>query len=110
MSRQHKELTVDRWREFPFIFQMANIGSEIERTLAWRAKNNPFYAERALERALELLELTLESVAGLARKKELCRVREALLDFFVGANEYGSTEESWRRYFAAFARAARKDF
>ncbi len=40
------------------------------------------------------------------RLKEPARVREALLDYFLGENEYGSTEDSWRRYFFQFALAA----
>ena len=37
----------------------------------------------------------------------LARLREALLDYFVGENRFGSSEESWRRYFYYFAFAAR---
>jgi hypothetical protein len=34
----------------PFAEQMANVGSEVERALTWRAKDNPVYAGRAFER------------------------------------------------------------
>lgn len=30
--------------------------------------------------------------ASVARLREICRVREVLLDFLVGPNQYGSTE------------------
>ncbi len=40
------------------------------------------------------------------RLKELTRLREALLDFFLGDNEFGSSEKSWRNYFYGFAYAA----
>ncbi|MCK7527818.1 MAG: hypothetical protein MZV64_64515 [Ignavibacteriales bacterium] len=36
------------------------------------------------------------------RLKELTRLREALLDHFLGVNAYGSTEKAWRAYFYAF--------
>jgi hypothetical protein len=36
----------------------------------------------------------------------LTRLREALADHFVFDNLYGSTDESWRRYFHAFTYAA----
>ncbi|MCL6613555.1 MAG: hypothetical protein K6U03_02860 [Firmicutes bacterium] len=109
MSYQHKELAAGRWHQLSFLEQMANIGSELERALNWRAKNNLPYSQQAFERALELLDLTLESTKGLARKKELCRVREAMVDYFCGTNQFGSTERSWRRYFMPFAYAARKN-
>jgi len=70
--------------------QMANIGSEVER-------------------ALELTDLTLESVSGFPRLKELARMREALVDSFCGSNQFKSSDELWRKYFLNFTYAARKD-
>lgn len=110
MIYQHKELAAGRWLQMPFAEQMANIGSEIERILKWRAKNNPDYAQRAFERALELMDLALASAQGFARLKELARVREAMVDYFAGTNQFGSTETSWRRYFLPFTYAARRNY
>ena len=108
MSYQHQDLAAGRWGQFTFLEQMANIGSEVERALNWRTKNNPAYAQRALERALELVDLTLANTKGAARLQELARVREALVDFFTGNNVHVSTEASWRTYFAPFTYAARR--
>jgi hypothetical protein len=36
MNFEHKELARGRWLELSFFEQMANIGSEIERTIKWR--------------------------------------------------------------------------
>ena len=107
MSYQHKDLAAGRWQKLSFIEQMANIGSEVERALNWRAKHNFDYSQRAFERALELVDLTLDSVTGMARLKEVARVRESIVDFFAGLNQFESTEASWRRYFLPFAYAAR---
>ena len=60
MNYQHKDLAAGRWKELPFFERMANIGSEVERALAWRAKNNAEYFQKAFERAIELIDLTLE--------------------------------------------------
>ncbi|MBI2094505.1 MAG: hypothetical protein HYT88_07290 [Candidatus Omnitrophica bacterium] len=108
MSQQHKQLAAGRWNQFSFSEQMAHIGGEVERALNWRAKQNPDYSQRALERALELIDLSLDSVTG-TRIKELARMREAIVDFFIGSNEFQSTEISWRRYFLPFSYAARRD-
>ena len=109
MGSQHKGLAAGRWSRLPFLEQMANIGSEVERALNWRAKNNPDYCGRASERALELLDLSLDGAKGFARLKEIARLREVVVDYFYGSNEYGSTEGSLRSYFSAFTRAARRD-
>ena len=107
MAYQHKDLASGRWGRLTFLEQMANIGSEVERALNWKAKNNAAYTQKAFERALELLDLTLDSVKGAARLKELLRVREAIADYFVGSNQFNSTEASWRRYFLPFAYSVR---
>jgi len=109
MTHQHKELAAGRWSELPLCEQMANIGSEVERALNWRAKNNGVYSQKAFERALELMDLTLDGSADFPRLKELARTREAAVDYFFGDNQFMSTETSWRKYFSAFTFAARKN-
>ncbi len=89
---------------------MANIGSEIERVLIWRAKSNITYSRNAFERALELVDLTLETVSGFARLKEIARIRESMVDYFAGTNQFGSTDASWRQYFSHFNYAVRKNY
>ena len=110
MSYQHQELAAGRWSRLAFLDQMANIGSEVERALNWRRTQHPDYAQRAFERAIELMDLTLESVNSPARLKELARAREVLVDFFYGTNQHGSTDASWRSYFSHFTSAARRNY
>jgi hypothetical protein len=50
--------------------------------------------------------LTIGDPKHRGRLKELARLREVLLDYFLGDNEYRSTTESWNKYFAAFGFAA----
>jgi hypothetical protein len=109
MTYQHRELAAGRWYELSFFEQMANVGAEIGRTISWKKKNRPDYSQRAFERALELLDFTIGDRKNLGRLRELLRVREALADFFVFDNTYGSTDESWQRYFHPFQFAARSD-
>lgn len=86
---------------------MANIGSEIARSLKWRDKQNLKYAAMANERALELFDLTLADRRHQAGIKEIARARELWLDFFVGNNQYHQTADQWRKYFLGFNTAAR---
>ena len=106
---QHKELAQGRWEELTFAEQMANIGSEVSRALNWQKKGKKEYSLKAVNRALELLELTAAEVEGLPRLKELMRVKETLPDYFYGANEYQSSEILWRKYFDHFNFCARKN-
>ncbi len=109
MSYQHKDLAAGRWGELSFLEQMANIGSEVERALNWRTKKNIDYSQKAFERSLELIDLTLESVRSPAHFKEIARMREAIVDYFFGTNQFMSTETSWRNYFSHFTYAARRN-
>ncbi len=108
MTYQHQALAEGRWKQLTLLEQMANIAGEVERALSWRAKHPADYAQRAFERALELLDLTLAEGGSGARLREVARAREALVDFFVGDNVHASTAESWRRYFMPFVYAARR--
>jgi len=102
----HPSLAAGRWRTFSLMEQLAHVGSEVERALNWREKGHPEYSRLAVDRALELLGLTIADPRHRLRLKEMTRLREALLDFFGGDNEFCSTEQSWRAYFYAFALAA----
>jgi len=107
MKYQHQELAAGRWEKLNLIEQMANIGSEVERTLLWREKGNSQYSQKAFERTLELLDLTIADSRNKKRLRELTRLREALVDYFFGENQFSSSDRLWRNYFFAFNYAAR---
>jgi galactokinase/mevalonate kinase-like predicted kinase len=109
MMHQHKDLAKGKWKKLSFAEQMANIGSEIERTISWKRKGHREISNRAFERALELLDLTIADPKNRPRLKELIRVREAVSDHFFFNNDYRSSPESWQRYFGSFLIAARRN-
>ena len=103
----HKELASGRWLELSLVEQLANVGSDIERTIQWKKKGNIEYSKKAFERVLELLDFTIADPKNKgSRRKEIVRTREALVDHFVYDNEYNSTDELWQKYFFAFNYAA----
>ena len=103
----HKQLAAGRWFELSLIEQLANVGSDIERAIYWKKAGNLEYSQKAFERALELLSLTIIDPKNISpRLKEIVRAREALIDHFVYDNEYGTTDESWQEYFYCFNYAA----
>ncbi|MFH2069134.1 MAG: hypothetical protein ABII89_06720 [Candidatus Omnitrophota bacterium] len=105
MNYQHKELAAGRWFKLTFFEQMANLGSEVGRAIIWKNKNDE-YRIKSLERALELLDLTIDDVRNRARLKELTRLREVLVDHFYFDNQYSSSDRLWQNYFYAFGYAA----
>jgi hypothetical protein len=109
MSYQHKDLASGRWKGMPLLERMAHIGGEVERAISWRERGNASYSEKAIERALELIDLSLQYPLRPSHLREMARVREVLVDYFYGCNEFKSTDSSWRRYFSHFAYAARRN-
>lgn len=109
---QHKDLASGKWATMTFAQQMGNVGSEVGRAISWRRKDDSFHKEKALERAFELLDLTVDDRRWSQRTyriKELLRVREVLADFFYGDNLYRSRPEDLEKYFYYFAFEARKN-
>jgi hypothetical protein len=109
VSYQHKNLSLGQWSRLSLAEQMANIGSEVERACKWKAQNNAAYSRLAFERSLELIDLTLSSLRTFARLKEFARLREMLADYFTGTNQFMYTEGAFKKYFAPFFYAARKN-
>jgi len=109
LNLQHKNLDRGRWERMTLAEQMANAGSEVERAISWKKRGNLEYSKKAFSRALELLDLTLQSRRGYPGLKETARAREALIDYFTGSNEYKTSDDFWKKYFYYFAYAARRN-
>lgn len=105
----HPSLAAGRWHELTLMEQLANIGSEVGRATRAKSQDNEQRLAGALDRALELFDLTLADNRWRDGCREITRAREIVCDFLVGDNEYGSTAESLDRYFLPFAMAARRD-
>ncbi|HJZ24525.1 MAG TPA: hypothetical protein VJ201_08815 [Candidatus Babeliales bacterium] len=102
----HKELAAGRWFQLSLIEQLANIGSDVIRTIEWKKKGDLQLSRDAFYRALELIDLTIADPKNRKRLKEIVRTREALVDHFVYDNEYHTTDEIWYNYFYDFNYAA----
>jgi len=72
----------------------------------WRARD-PRLMEAAFDRALELIDLTLEDPRWRRRLREIARARELLCGAALGESQYATTLEDLDRYFLAFAVAVR---
>lgn len=90
------------------VAQLANIGSEVGRAARAKMSGHETRAAAALDRCLELFDLTLADERWHGRRREIARAREVVCDFLVGENDHGSTTESLDAYFLPFAAAARQ--
>lgn len=104
---QHKNLANGEWNKKPLLEQMANIGSEVYRAVNWKEKGNIEYSNKAFNRSLELFDLTKESSLTYSQLKELLRMRELWIDYFVYENEYNSTKDFFNSYFKYLTIASR---
>jgi len=103
----HKDLADGRWNKLSLVEQMANIGSEVGRTIKWKNKGNQKSSSSALDRVLELSDFTIDDPKNVGSLKEITRMREVLVDYFLGDNIYGSSDDNLEKYFYAFGYAAR---
>lgn len=97
------------WFEKDLCEQMGNIGSEVGRAVNWQKKGNTVQQKKALDRAFDLLDLTMADTrwhSG-ARLKEICRARGLLADIFYGKNEFNDSPADLEKYFYQFALMAR---
>jgi hypothetical protein len=106
MTYFHRNLKKGGWNQLTLIEQMANIGSEVSRTINWKKKSQPD-AQKSFYRALELIEFTLDDDKNRKRVKEINRVKEMLIDWYLGNPLYQSSDQDWQKYFLQFNFAAR---
>jgi hypothetical protein len=110
MRAQHKELAAGGWYTYSLVQQLANVGSEVIRTINWKNKGNSEYSRLAFERALELFDLTIIDPKNRKRLKEIARAREVFVGYFIGEDPYHTTDESLKDYFLSFNYAARTQY
>lgn len=108
MAFQHTRAAEGRWVQFSLMEQMGNIGSEVSRAARWQGKDTKLF-QGAVERALELFDLTLIDSRWRGRLREINRAREVFCDAaYNGSKEYKTSLEDLDHYFFHFAYAARK--
>lgn len=90
-----------RWQQLSLIEQLANIGAEVGRTIKWKHKDKRL-AQAAFYRALALLLETKADPKNTSRLREVCRLNEMLVDWYLGGGDSVSDDAGWEKYFYAF--------
>ncbi len=81
----HPKLTKEKWHVLSRDRQILNIASELNRTRHALERGEKENVEHSLDRALELLDLTIIDVTlSVGARRELLRFRECLGGWYVG--------------------------
>jgi hypothetical protein len=98
----------ERWQRLSIVHQLAHIGSEVERAIRAHETGKQSRFDAAIARALELFDMTASDRRWhLARRREVLRAREEFCRLFYSDDVHPGSAEGLRRYFLAFATAAR---
>jgi hypothetical protein len=101
--------SAQRWHTLTLMQQLGNVGSEVERAIRAHASGNQSRFDGALSRALELFDLTAADERWRGhRRREILRAREEFCRLFFDPSVSSGSAEGLRRYFLAFAVAARR--
>ncbi len=100
--------SAQRWHTLTLMEQLGNVGSEVDRAIRAHNSGNHARFDGALARALELFDLTAtdERWSG-HRRREILRAREEFCRLFFDPSVSSGSADGLRRYFLAFAVAAR---
>lgn len=99
--------TSEKWAKLSLMEQLGNIGSEVGRAASWQGRDTKTFTG-AVERALELFDLTLDDERWIGpRHREIACAREVFCDAFYGGHLYHSSMKDLERYFFPYALLAR---
>ena len=103
----HRNAAED-WARLELVEQLGNVGSEVERAIRAHEAGRPDRFESALERALELFDLTAGDPRWRGHRcQEILRAREQFCRLFFDPDVPPDSSRGLRRYFFGFAWAAR---
>lgn len=104
----HAGLAAGRWQTLSLLEQMANIGSEVDRALRAAQQGRAERRDRAVERALELFDLTAGDDRWRGpKRREILRARELFCATVLSDAVRQQDRDSLSRYFLHFAVGAR---
>ena len=104
----HKNAAREGWARLALVEQLGNVGSEVERAIRAHEGGRRDRFEGALERALELFDLTAADSRWRGHRcQEILRAREEFCCLFFDPDVPPDSARGLRRYFFGFAWVAR---
>jgi hypothetical protein len=92
----------DKWFKLSKAQQLGNIGSEIARAQHWQENNDLTNRQKALERCLELLDLSLNDKRWGPGLKEIARFREVVSAWFSNQDFFNISPQELQDYCVDF--------
>jgi hypothetical protein len=98
-------LNATLWNKLTLTEQLGHIGSEITRARVWQEKGEDESSQNALNRAILLLELSMNNTLPRLKLAEVSRLKELVLDLInnTGARQYGININDIEKYCNDFA-------
>lgn len=97
---------LERWKLFSLAEKISHLGSEITRARSWEEKSDRAQRDRALARALELLDITLALTPD---ARELAIMRQVVADIRNNTGLYACSLAFLEEYCLPFALLACRD-
>jgi hypothetical protein len=97
----HKGLAHGRWFTFSFAEQMGHIGSEVYRAKNWQNKDQKYF-QGAVDRALELFDLTIVDKRWKGKLQEVVRAKKDFCNAVLDSSECDSKFKNLQKYFDSF--------
>ena len=80
----------ERWSQLALKEQMGHITSELRRAIVWEERADFESRQKALDRALELVQMTLSTVQS-TRRREIARLKEVVCHCIARSHAYDVT-------------------
>ena len=104
----HTKAAAGGWARLELVEQLGNVGSEVDRAIRAHEAGRADRFESALERALELFDLTAADPRWRGHRcQEILRAREEFCRLFFDPDVPPGSSRGLSRYFLGFAWAAR---
>ncbi|MEX1997516.1 MAG: hypothetical protein WEA04_02450 [Candidatus Andersenbacteria bacterium] len=96
------------WEKMSLAEQLGNVGSDYERALRWKEKNQPLLFKNAAARTLEQLDRTLTNPKLLpVRRREIARLRDEVCSVLFENEKATQSSRGLQKYFLSMATLAR---
>jgi hypothetical protein len=99
----------EKWHKFPLGLQMGNIGSEVSKVIRFK-ETNPARAESSMDRALALIDLTIQSLVVKKRfpaVEEMLIMRKWFCNYYYKNDTTATTPDRIERYYLSFFTGAK---
>ena len=96
------------WEKLSLIEQLSHVGAEIHRAEHWEKKRDKESRNKALERAIDLMDSILNNTNLRHRTREITRLREVVCDCYADKGAMDVSLPMLDHYFITFAIYSRR--